>query len=87
MWLADLFLRRADKRAVRAYERMLRSAPRDAIDRTQLDAFEKLTDAQLNLLFQRSMPGNAKWTFLGAVGHTAVSAAIWASLEDDWWWV
>lgn len=44
---------RADARAVDRYERMLRTAPPDVIENVHVQAFEKLTPAQLDLLFER----------------------------------
>jgi hypothetical protein len=42
-----------DSSAVREYERMLRSAPRETIERAHVEAFEKLTPEQLDILFDR----------------------------------
>lgn len=57
---ADLILQpvaagvhREDALAVEKYERMLRTAPPDVIERAHLEAFEKLTPAQLGLVFDR----------------------------------
>ena len=44
---------REDAEAVEKYERMLRTAPPDVIERAHLEAFEKLTPAQLGLVFER----------------------------------
>lgn len=44
---------RADALAVDRYERALRAAPTDVIERAHLEAFEKLTPAQLDLVFER----------------------------------
>ena len=44
---------RADAAAVQRYERMLRSAPSSTIEAIHVEAFEKLTPAQLDLLFER----------------------------------
>ena len=44
---------REDAAAVEKYERMLRSAPDDVIERAHLEAFEKLTPTQLGLVFER----------------------------------
>jgi hypothetical protein len=43
----------ADARAVADYERMLRTAPPDVLERAHAEAFEKLTPAQLDLLLER----------------------------------
>ena len=43
----------ADARAVDSYQRMLRNAPPDVIERAHVEAFERLTPAQLDLLFER----------------------------------
>jgi hypothetical protein len=42
-----------DARAVDQYERMLRTAPPDTIERAHVEAFEKLTPEQLAILFDR----------------------------------
>jgi hypothetical protein len=42
-----------DARAVDRYERMLRTAPPHTIERAHVEAFEKLTPEQLDLLFER----------------------------------
>ncbi|QEO13082.1 hypothetical protein FLP10_00605 [Agromyces intestinalis] len=42
-----------DARAVERYQRMLRTAPPDVIERAHVEAFERLTPAQLDLLFER----------------------------------
>jgi len=42
-----------DARAVERYERMLRTAPPEVIENVHVQAFEKLTPAQLDLLFER----------------------------------
>lgn len=42
-----------DRLAVERYERMLRTAPTDAIERAHVEAFERLTPSQLDLLFER----------------------------------
>ncbi|TFW00176.1 hypothetical protein [Orlajensenia leifsoniae] len=44
---------RQDALAVQQYERMLRTAPTSTIEQVHIDAFEKLTPAQLDLLFDR----------------------------------
>jgi hypothetical protein len=44
---------REDARAVDRYEQMLRTAPADVIEKVHVEAFEKLTPAQLDLLFER----------------------------------
>lgn len=44
---------REDARAVERYERMLRNAPPDVIENVHIQAFEKLTPEQLDLLFER----------------------------------
>lgn len=44
---------REDARAVDRYERMLRTAPSDVIEKVHVEAFEKLTPAQLDLLLER----------------------------------
>ncbi|WP_431278599.1 hypothetical protein [Leifsonia poae] len=44
---------RADALAVDRYERMLRTAPPETIERIHVEAFEKLTPAQLDLMFER----------------------------------
>ena len=43
----------ADARAVDRYQQMLRTAPTDVIERAHVEAFERLTPAQLDLLFER----------------------------------
>ncbi|MDQ0577163.1 hypothetical protein [Agromyces albus] len=43
----------ADARAVDRYQRMLRTAPPEVIERAHVEAFERLTPAQLDLLFER----------------------------------
>ncbi|GAA1759762.1 hypothetical protein [Agromyces humatus] len=42
-----------DARAIDRYERMLRTAPREVIERAHVEAFEQLTPAQLDVLFER----------------------------------
>jgi hypothetical protein len=42
-----------DARAVDQYERMLRTAPPDTIERAHVEAFDKLTPEQLDILFTR----------------------------------
>jgi hypothetical protein len=42
-----------DAAAVDRYERMLRTAPNDVIERAHVEAFERLSPAQLDLLFER----------------------------------
>lgn len=42
---------RADNLAVAKYERMLRTAPADTIEKVHIEAFEKLTPEQLDILF------------------------------------
>ncbi|WP_350348378.1 hypothetical protein ABIQ69_00145 [Agromyces sp. G08B096] len=42
-----------DARAVERYERMIRTAPAGVIERAHVEAFERLTPAQLDLLFAR----------------------------------
>jgi hypothetical protein len=44
---------REDARAVDRYEQMLRTAPPDVIEKVHVEAFEKLTPAQLDLLLER----------------------------------
>ncbi|HYI32857.1 MAG TPA: hypothetical protein VEX88_05285 [Glaciibacter sp.] len=44
---------REDARAVDRYEQMLRTAPSDVIEKVHVEAFEKLTPAQLDLLLER----------------------------------
>ncbi len=46
-------LTRADARVVGRYERMLRTASPEVIERVHVEAFEKLTPEQLDLLFER----------------------------------
>ncbi|MGR0221744.1 hypothetical protein [Agromyces sp. ZXT2-6] len=43
----------ADEKAVSQYARMLRDAPRGVIKHAHLEAFERLTPAQLDVLFDR----------------------------------
>ena len=42
-----------DAAAVDEYERMLRTAPQDVLEQAHVEAFERLTPAQLDLLFER----------------------------------
>jgi hypothetical protein len=42
-----------DAAAVDRYERMLRTAPEDVIEAAHIEAFERLSPAQLDLLFER----------------------------------
>lgn len=44
---------REDAHAVDRYERMLRTAPHDVIENVHIQAFERLTPGQLDLLFER----------------------------------
>jgi len=44
---------RADAHAVERYEQMFRNAPPDVVERAHVEAFEKLTPKQLDLLFAR----------------------------------
>jgi hypothetical protein len=46
-----------DLRAVDRYDRLLRTADRDTIERAHVEAFERLTPTQLDLLFQRFAAG------------------------------
>ncbi|MFB2600309.1 hypothetical protein ACEXQE_21160 [Herbiconiux sp. P17] len=43
----------ADERAVAEYERLLRTAPPDTIEKVHVEAFSKLTPAQLDILYDR----------------------------------
>lgn len=49
----DRALLRADAAAVDDYERMLRTAPPATLERIHAEAFERLTPAQLDVLFER----------------------------------
>jgi len=42
-----------DAEAVDRYERMLRTAPQDVLEQAHIESFERLTPAQLDLLFER----------------------------------
>lgn len=43
----------SDAEAVDRYERMLRTAPQDVVEQAHVEAFERLTPAQLDLLYER----------------------------------
>ncbi|WP_382306895.1 hypothetical protein [Herbiconiux sp. UC225_62] len=43
----------ADERAVAEYERLLRTAPPDTIEKVHVEAFSKLTPEQLDILYDR----------------------------------
>jgi hypothetical protein len=49
---------REDARALKEYERMLRTAPRSTIVQAHVEAFEKLTPAQLDLVYDRFSTAN-----------------------------
>lgn len=82
---------RHDALAVERYERMLRSAPRTTIVQAHVEAFEKLTPRQFDLLFERftaaaheaerphARPRTRGTSHLHIIAGYALSSTAWAS--------
>lgn len=76
---------RADVRAVREYERMLRVSRSDTLDAAQLTAFERLTTTQLDIVFEHFLAASpaARPSAARVLARRVAAAIQWVGTRID----